>query len=456
MRRLRLRPRSLRGRAVLYIGAGSLGVAVLFAVSTYLLARGYLLHQRIDSVQRRAAIDARVVSSQLGVAGFQPSDVLAQLDPLSASAVLVLRDGHWSSSSFDVGERSVPPQLVSLVSSGTPGMQVASVASGTVAVVGIPMPTAGAALFEVAPLDDLERSLNTLAVILGVGILAATAVAGGLALWSSRRLLEPLDGLAGAAAEIAVGELSRRLDPTEDPDLVTLVGSFNSMVDALQARIERDARFAADVSHELRTPLTTLVASVDLLQARRTELSDRSQQVLDLTSAELDRFRQLLDELIELARFDAGVPDAEAPAVDLYRLLVETIEGSGRKPELLTGDDGLWVRGDKRRLERAFTNLMDNADRYGGGVTAVAVRRGQGSVSVTVDDAGPGVPVEDRERIFARFATSGGGRGSTRGTGLGLAIVQETAASLGGLVWCTSRPGGGARFVVRLPAVEEP
>jgi signal transduction histidine kinase len=198
-----------------------------------------------------------------------------------------------------------------------------------------------------------------------------------------------------------------------------------------------------------------LVASVDLLQARRGEMTPRQQQVLDLTSGELDRFRLLLDELLELARFDAGVPDASAPPVDLHRLLVEAMEGSGRTAALLHGSEGLRVRGDKRRLERAFVNLMDNADRYGGGLVGVTMVPGRGSVNVCVDDAGPGVPVEDRERIFARFATSGGGRGSTRGTGLGLAIVQETAASLGGLVWCTTRPGGGARFVVRLPVVDE-
>ena len=81
-------------------------------------------------------------------------------------------------------------------------------------------------------------------------------------------MLEPLDGVATAAAQIAGGQLSRRLEPTDDPDLVTIVGSFNSMVDALQTRIERDAAFAADVSHELRTPLTTLVAAVDVLQAQ--------------------------------------------------------------------------------------------------------------------------------------------------------------------------------------------
>jgi two-component system, OmpR family, sensor histidine kinase MtrB len=454
---MRVRPRSLRGRAILFFGAGSLAVAALFALSTYLLARGYLLKQRDDAVERRAAIDARLVTARLDTAGTEVADVLNTLDPLSASAVLVHKSGQWFSSSLDVGAEAVPSGLLSMVSAGVPGYQVANSPDGPVAVVGVPMPAVGGQLFEVAPLGDLASSLDTLATILVVGSLVATAAGVGIGLWASRRVLHPLDELAGAAAEIAGGELSRRIGPTDDPDLVTIVGSFNSMVDALQGRIERDARFAGDVSHELRTPLTTLVASVDILQARRAEMSTRQQQALDLVVAELNRFRRLLDELIELARFDAGLSDhRHAEPTDVYRLLGEALEGSGRPVELLHGIPGAMVCADKRQLERAFLNLMDNADRYGGGLVAVGVLRYDSCVSVYVDDIGPGVPAADRERVFARFATSGGGRGSTRGTGLGLAIVAETATSVGGDVSCVDRPGGGARFVVRLPVAEVP
>ncbi len=263
------RPRSLRGRTILYFGLGSLLVAGVFAASTYLLARNYLLQQRTDALERRGAVDARVAATRLSTSGTEVRDILDGLDPLAASAVLIKKDGEWYSSSLDVGEEAIPPSLVTFVSAGQPALQVVNASSGPVAVVGIPMPTVGAEFYEVAPLTELAGSLSNLAVVLVLGTLIATGAAVGIALWSSRRLLEPLDELAGAAAEIAGGELSRRLDVTDDPDLATLVGSFNSMVDALQGRIERDARFASDVSHELRTPLTTLLGSVQLLAASR-------------------------------------------------------------------------------------------------------------------------------------------------------------------------------------------
>ncbi len=144
-----------------------------------------------------------------------------------------------------------------------------------------------------------------------------------------------------------------------------------------------------------------------------------------------------------------------AAPVDLHRLLAETLAGSGRSPSLSPAGPGPLVRADKRRLERVFLNLADNADSYGGGLVEISVEVAGASVLVFVDDAGPGVPIAERERVFARFATGGGGRGSTGGTGLGLAIAWETVTALGGQLWVATRPGGGARFVVRLPLAEE-
>ncbi len=455
MRVHRLRPRSLRARTILYLGAGTMLVAVVFAVSTYLLSRSYLLDQRVRGVERRAAIDSRLIASQLATPEYSEAQALSALDPLSSSAVLIHRDGSWYPSSLDVGADSVPSSLLRMASGGQAGYQVVDGPNGEIVVVGVPLPSVGGEMYEVAPLDDLIRSLNILGLILTIGTVVATAAGVGIGVWASRRVLEPLDGVATAAAQIAGGQLSRRLEPTDDPDLVTIVGSFNSMVDALQTRIERDAAFAADVSHELRTPLTTLVAAVDLLQARADQMSPVQRQTLDLTTAELQRFRRLLDELIELARFDAGLPEQDLQPVDVRTLVEQSLVLRGLSPDLVDGDRGLVTSADRARLERAFANLVDNAGRYGGGVVAVQVRREGDGVGVVVDDAGPGVPLGDRERIFSRFATSGA-RGSARGTGLGLAIVKETAASLGGEVWCTERPGGGARFVLWLPTVQVP
>ena len=188
------------------------------------------------------------------------------------------------------------------------------------------------------------------------------------------------------------------------------------MVDQLQERIEREARFTSDVNHELRSPLTTLANSLSVLEARREELPPKAMQALDLLGAEVRRFRRLVDELLR-ARAQLG----------------------------------------HRHLERTFANLFENAERYGGGATLLAVEDHGATVRFVVEDAGPGIAPEERERIFERFSrgTTGRRRGLGDGTGLGLAIVQQYVQQHGGRVWVEDRPGGGARFIVELPALLE-
>nr|WP_269205110.1 HAMP domain-containing sensor histidine kinase [Motilibacter aurantiacus] len=325
---------------------------------------------------------------------------------------------------------------------GTPSLLVA-----------IPVPAVEAVVYEVSPLAELQTTLRTLAVVLGAGAAAATLLAAVLGLRASRAVLRPLDPMAGTAAAIASGELSRRLPRTDDPDLATIVGSFNSMVDALQQRIERDTRFAADVSHELRSPLTTLVGSVDVLGTYRDQLPARSVRALDLVTAELDRLRRLLEDLIELSRADPEAVRKAARPLDLHELAAAALTDTGHTAALLHPDAGPHVvEGDPRALRGVVTNLLHNAEHHGGGVAAVLLEKTYDRVVLTVDDDGPGVPVPDRERVFERFATLGGARGSASSTGLGLALVRETVEAHGGAVWCAGRPEGGARFVVSLPA----
>jgi signal transduction histidine kinase len=279
---------------------------------------------------------------------------------------------------------------------------------------------------------------------------------------ASGRLMAPLDDVATAAARIGAGGLQTRLPPTDDPDLATIVGSFNSMVEALDERVQRDARFAADLGHELRSPLTALVASVQVIERRRDELPPRTRRALDLVSVELVRFQQTLEDLLELGRLDAGVRTQVLTEVDAAELVRVSLEQSHRDPAIvrISGPDrgpagDFTVRVDKQQLGRALVNLYDNADRHAGGVRAVTVHRVRDRVRIDVDDRGDGVPEADRERIFERFVRAGS-RGSLPGSGLGLSIVAETASSLGGRVWCEGAPGGGARFSVELPIAPRP
>jgi signal transduction histidine kinase len=321
----------------------------------------------------------------------------------------------------------------------------------------VPLAGAGAQFYEASPLIELGQVLRTLALVLGAGAVAATAAGAGFGFWASRRAVQPLEQVAGAATRIAGGDLTTRLPATDDPDLVAIVAGFNSMVDALAARIDRDARFVGDVSHELRSPLTTLVTSVEVLGARRAELTDRGQQALALVEAELGRFRRTLDDLLQLARIDGAPAPEKAQRVSMAALVREVLLRGGPAGQLTAApDDDTQVRGDKTSLERAVRNLLDNAERHGGGVRAVHVERRDAAVLVMVDDEGPGVPVEDRERIFERFTRGAhAARRSLPGAGLGLAIVAETAARHGGAAWCSAAPAGGARFTLSLPGAGE-
>ncbi|PPK92870.1 signal transduction histidine kinase [Kineococcus xinjiangensis] len=445
----------LRTRVVASFTLGAMALAGLAALLIYGLARGYLVDQRERSAVRQAFADASYVRDGLRTSGFPVSDVLGGVAPPAGAAILVRRDGRWYSTSLEVGDEDLPAGLVGVVEGGEAGTAWASQGRRPVLVVGVPLPAVDAEYYAVTVTSELQSTLDALRTALVAFALLIAAGAGLLSAWAARRAMAPLNAVAGTAARIAGGELGTRLAPTSDPDLATIVGSFNSMVDALEEQIQREARFTADVSHELRSPLTALVTSVDLLQRRRDDLPERSRQVLDLVRRELDRFARTLEDLLELGRLEAGASAGERVDVALGDLVRQALDRCGRPVSLLAAAPGgaaeVVVHVDKQQLSRALVNLVDNAERHGRGLVSVSLRREGAHALVQVDDAGPGVAEEDRQRVFERFARSGS-RGSLPGAGLGLSLVAESVHAHGGAVWCEDSPQGGARFVVRLPA----
>jgi signal transduction histidine kinase len=197
--------------------------------------------------------------------------------------------------------------------------------------------------------------------------------------------------------------------------------------------------------------LTTLMTSVDVLNRRRDELSDRSRQALDLIVRDLQRFRRALEDLLALGRLEAGAARLVLGVVDLRELACHAVQDGGHSPDLVAAPDvPVQVWADKAALHRALLNLVENADRHGHGLTGVTLVPSDEAIELHVDDAGPGVPVEERDHVFERFVR-GGSRGSLPGTGLGLSLVLETVRAHHGTVWCGEAPAGGARFTVRLP-----
>jgi signal transduction histidine kinase len=232
------------------------------------------------------------------------------------------------------------------------------------------------------------------------------------------------------------------------------------MADRLQERVEREVRFSADVNHELRSPLTTLAASLSVLEARRDELPDRAKRALDLLSAEVRRFRRLVDDLLEISRLDAGLGEVTDDEVALGALVQNTVAATGiAVPVSIDGDLAeRRVLIDKVRFERIVANLLENARHYAGGATRLAIDAEGDWGSFAVEDEGPGIPESERDRIFERFSrgSSAKRRGAGEGTGLGLAIVSEHARALGGRVFVESNNGRGSRFVVELPLRTSP
>jgi two-component system sensor histidine kinase MtrB len=447
----------LRSSVTLGFAGGALALSAVLSIGTYLVARDYLVAQRERTVLGQAFADASYVRAGLLTSGTAVSAVLGEVSPSADATVFVHRSAEWYSTSLLTGSDVVPVDLQELVSGGEAGLAWTEVDGSPALAVGVPVPAVGAQFYEVTGSGELDQTLETLATVL-LAFAVLTTIGGALVgRWSAHRALAPLDAVAGTAARIAAGDFRTRLPATDDPDLVTIVGSFNRMVDALHERIERDARFTADVSHELRSPLTTLTTSVELLQRRREQLSPAAQEALDLASAELRRFRTALDDLLELGRIDAVGTGQPLTPVDVWELVRQALVASGRSERLLEPNAGRPLRAavDKQRLNRALVNLFDNADLHGGGLSAVTVRQSGSAVTIEVDDAGPGVPVEERDRIFERFVR-GGSRRSLPGAGLGLSLVSETVRIHGGRVTCTERPGGGARFTVWLPPAAGP
>jgi signal transduction histidine kinase len=343
------------------------------------------------------------------------------------------------------------------VQRGGAGHQRISTADGPAIAIGLRIPALDIGYFEIFVLEELA---NTLAVIRDslLGAAALTTIAAALlGVWAARRVLAPLRDVSRTASAIADGDLSERLATRGDPDLDPLVGSFNRMVDELQERMQRDARFASDVSHELRSPLTTLRASAEVLEQRAHGLPATIREPIELLGAEVQHFERLVSELLELARAEAGVDELDLEPVNLGELVLHTVGITEGGDFVLQIDPRLAaapVLTDKRRVGRILTNLVENARCHGQGLRSISVACVADGARITVDDDGGGVPTSERERVFERFfrGAAAGRRDSGPGTGLGLALVAEHLRLLHGAAWVEDAPGGrGARFVVEIP-----
>ncbi|MGV9373182.1 sensor histidine kinase [Micromonospora tulbaghiae] len=440
----------LRARVTAAFAVGALLLSALMALFSYDLTRRSLLDERERTAVRAAYYDAAVVRSGLDTGTPDVVAVLRSLDTGSARRPLLHLPDGWYARTADVGASSVPVELQRMVADGKPAVQRIRLDGQPALLVGVPLPGA-LGYYELTSLREVEETFQVVGLaLIAVAIMVAGAGAA-LGWYATRHSLRPLTAVADAAERIASGDFATRLDPTTDPDLTRLSSSFNEMVDKLVHRIERDRRFAADVSHELRSPLQTLAAAASVLNRRREHQDERTATAAGLVADEVTRFQRLVDDLIQLARTEQP---AHRETVDVVELTRATCRERSLPESLVTVDGDAprlwWV--DRRRFAQTLLNLLENAERYGGGPVAIRLGGRDGVGVLEVDDDGPGVPSGDREIIFDRFVRGRAAhdRAGTDGTGLGLALVAQHAAAHGGTAAVLDR-GPGARFRVELP-----
>jgi len=453
----------LRARVTAAFGLGALFTAALLAATTFGISREQLIRQRESSSSVPFFNNARIVQERLQAEGGVDALALLQdLQTASGSHPVLFYSGDWISTDPQFGEAALPASLRRAVLDGGAAQMRYSLDGEPELGFGISLQTADddAAYFEIVSLDETASTLTSLGIILFGASVLATGTGAALGWWASRRALLPLTEVGSAAQAIAGGRLDTRLEAANDPDLARLTESFNEMAQALETRIARDEQFASDVSHELRSPLMTLSASIEVLKARKDDLDERASSALDLLVADVARFEQLVNDLLEISRLEAGAAELDLDPVDPSELVLHAVGAATSSAVPVQYDEevaGTRILVDKRRMERVVANLLDNAAKYAGGATGVRVSLAEDRVRIVVEDEGPGVPEEVRQKIFDRFArgTEAGRRTKDRGVGLGLALVAEHVRLHGGQVWVEDRQDGrpGAAFVVELPAV---
>lgn len=489
----------LRRRLSWAIAAVALVVVVVSASAAWLTARTVLRDSVDDALRAQAdvVLDAGSASGGIVLRARDGSDRLLFLpepparqggpseyvQTLAADGTIITTRGNLtlpvSRSDLDAIARGVTPAPRDVRIGG------AHLRMMTVPLTGAVAERYDAVAVQIArPLDGVDHALRMLLVGLLVVGAATVAVAVLLARSIARRILRPVGDLAAAAEHIeATADLDQRIPVQDDDELGDLTRRFNGMLDRLQSyrgdlqrSVDDQRNLVADASHELRTPVTSLRMNAELLLDEADALSEADRrEMLTAIRDQSDALTTLVTDLIELARGDGPDDRADEP-VDLAGLVRSCLGDAERDHPGVRFDADLrpaTVRGRPDRLARAVTNLLNNAALHGasgGGTVEVAIDppttagRDAGSagarhdeapavVGLRVVDHGPGVPADECERIFDRFRRGHDARGRT-GSGLGLAIVRQTAEAHRGTVTVDETPGGGATFVLRLPAVD--
>ncbi|WP_093776899.1 HAMP domain-containing sensor histidine kinase [Streptomyces sp. yr375] len=313
-------------------------------------------------------------------------------------------------------------------------------------------------------LEPEADDLNSLAWSLGIATGLALIGAALLAQAAATTVLKPVHRLGVAARRLGEGRLDTRLRVSGTDELADLSRTFNRTAEALEKRVDDMAardnasrRFVADMSHELRTPLTAITAVTEVLEeeldAESGSIDPMIEPAVRLVVSETRRLNDLVENLMEVTRFDAGTARLVLDDVDVVDQITHCIDARAWLDAVdLDAERGIHALLDPRRLDVILANLIGNALKHGGSPVRVSVSKADdGAVVIAVRDHGPGIPEEVLPHVFDRFYKASASRPRSEGSGLGLSIALENAHIHGGEITAANSPDGGAVFTLRLP-----
>jgi two-component system sensor histidine kinase MprB len=449
---------SFRRRLLLACAAAVAGAVALAAVLAYALVRDTLREQVDSSLQQATrAVSIRVAEGAAGdaaEAGDVPAEALR--GPVLFTQVFA-PDGRPD----EAPQPARPPgplvsgsSLREVALGRRPPFFTEREYRGSRLRIFVDRAATGQAIVVARPLAEMQAVLARLRLGLALVILAGIGLALVLGRLATRTAVKPVAELTGAAEHVArTRDLTRRISAEGDDELSRLAASFNTMLEALEHSQRAQRRLVADASHELRTPLTSLRTNLEVIAAEGLSEGDRERLRADVV-AQLEELAGLVGDLVDLAREESA--PADCSDVRLDELVAAAVCRARRHAPLVEFDvalEGVLVHGMRGRLDRAVSNLLDNAAKWSPPGTVVEVRlAGDGTLSVR--DHGPGIAEQDLPYVFDRFYRAPGARG-TPGSGLGLAIVRQVAEVHGGSVSAgpAEDGGAGALLVLTLPVV---
>ncbi|WP_058046214.1 sensor histidine kinase [Streptomyces roseifaciens] len=450
-----LRPASIRGRLTWLVAVSALLPLIVGAGLAAGSLRDYLSREARDYTVRTVAAVPRLVDYDPDAQLFYAAEKLRDDPRLEVSTGFEPRMEHWEPGPQPPeNEPSHGDELLSLWPWTDPASRIPSldyVQSGT----------EGRYLHVANRLREEQRRLNHMVLLLAGAVLAVTAALAGTTWFVAGRVLRPVEAIRTQFAELTAHHLERRVPvPQTRDEVARLAGTMNSTLDRLQAAVDQQRRFVGDASHELRSPLAALRAELEIALAHPGDAEWTA--VAEAALGDTRRLQSITSDLLLLARLDAtgtdGLPGAQP--VDLAALVREEVR---RRPEgrralevRIEGGAPVAVHGRHTLIARLLGNLLDNADRHAARTVTVRLGHDAGRrVAVLhVEDDGPGIHPDDRQRVFERFTRLDDARTrATGGTGLGLAIAHHIATVHRGTLEITDSPRG-ARFTTTLPVAD--